>query len=152
MHGRGFLRKVAPVSVGRYVRQEPEAPSRFDVTRQRGAFLMRKPIFTTLTAAAAAIALSACSEKTQDNAQEAATSAGNDIAAAASDMSATASEGAESVRNAADEAINKADAAADKAGAEADKAGVKAADALNKAGDKAKEEAAKLKAKAENSN
>jgi len=67
----------------------------------------------TLATFAAALALSACSEKTKDSASEAATSAGVDISDAATDVHDAASEGADKVGV----AVSKAEEAADKLGA-----------------------------------
>lgn len=90
---------------------------------------MRKVSIAAMTlAAVGALSLTACSEKTQDNAAETATSAANDVSDAATDAAAAASD------------------AVDKAGAAADQAADKAAVAAGKMGDHMKQGAAEAEA------
>jgi len=105
---------------------------------------MRKFSFTALTVAAAgALALSACSEKTQDNAAETASSAADDVATTAADVGQAASTTAADVGDAASKAVDKAAAAADTA---ASRAGV----AADKMGKHVKEGAAEAEATMQN--
>ncbi|MFY7835374.1 MAG: hypothetical protein ACOVQ0_03720 [Novosphingobium sp.] len=77
---------------------------------------MRK--FTLIAAAAAsALALSACSEKTQDAAETTAESAGNDVANAADKAAAATDELGDKAAKAVDDAAAKTDEMADKAAA-----------------------------------
>ncbi len=78
---------------------------------------MRKFSIAAMTfAAAGALSLAACSEKTQDNAAETATSAANDVSDAATDAAAAASDAVDKAGAAADQAADKAASAADKMG------------------------------------
>ena len=79
-----------------------------------------------LAATVAALALSACSEKTKDSASDTATSAGADIKTAASDASEAASESAVKASAAAD----RAEEAADRMGARIKQGAGEAKDAL----------------------
>lgn len=82
---------------------------------------MRK--FTIFAATAAtALMLSACSEKTQNAAETAAESAGNDVANAADDAAAATDELGDKAAKAVDDAAAKTDELGDKAAAEANKA------------------------------
>ena len=80
----------------------------------------------SLTALAAALALSACSEKTKDNAAETVTSAGEDVSAAASDTRDAASESADK----ASAAMDRAEEAADRMGSRIKQGAGEAKDAL----------------------
>jgi len=88
--------------------------------------IMRTPMLLTL---ALGMALSACSEKTQDAASDTASSAASDVATTASDVTDKASAGADAVGDAASKAVDNAaaaaDNAADKVGAAADKMGTR---------------------------
>lgn len=81
---------------------------------------------TSLAAFAAALALSACSEKTKDNAAETVTSAGKDISAAATDTRDAASEGADK----ASAAMDRVEEAADRMGSRIKQGAGEAKDAL----------------------
>lgn len=70
----------------------------------------------SLAAVAAVLALSACSEKTTDNAAETITSAGDDISTAATDTQEATSTGAAKIGAKADSAMDRAEEAADRMG------------------------------------
>lgn len=84
----------------------------------------------TLAAFAAALALSACSEKTKDNAAETATSAGQDISTAATDTREATSTGAARIGAKADAAMDRAEEAADRMGKRIKQGADEAKDAL----------------------
>ncbi|BEV01352.1 hypothetical protein [Novosphingobium olei] len=85
---------------------------------------MRKLSIAAMSlAAAGALSLAACSEKTQDNAAATASSAANDVGNAADKVGDVAKDSADAVGAAASDAVDKADAAADKAAVAADKMG-----------------------------
>lgn len=75
---------------------------------------MRRIMMAAFTAAAA-LGLSACSEKTQDNAAQTAESAGDDVQAAGAAAGDAAADGANAVGNAADRAAASTDEMGDKA-------------------------------------
>ncbi len=97
----------------------------------RSNTFMRKFSFAALSVAAVAgaLALSACSEKTQDNAADTASSAADDVATTAADVGAAASTTAADLGDAANKALDDAgtaaDKAADRASAAADKMGAR---------------------------
>ncbi|WP_225204562.1 hypothetical protein [Novosphingobium huizhouense] len=85
---------------------------------------MRKLSIVAMSfAAAGALSLAACSEKTQDNAAATASSAAGDVANAADNVGDAAKDSADAVSAAASDAVDKAGAAADKAGVAADRMG-----------------------------
>ena len=99
---------------------------------------MRKSILLA-AGVAAILGLSACSEKTQDSAEQTANAAGDDIEAAGAAAGNAVEDGANAVGNAAEDAASEVGKAADKAAAETDELG-----------DKTKNAAARVEADAHN--
>jgi hypothetical protein len=93
---------------------------------------MRKTIIIA-SALAASLTLAACSEKTQDAAEQTADSAGQDVAGAANAVGEVAETGAAAVGDAAREGAAAVGEAADKAAAATDELGAKVEDGRAKA-------------------
>ncbi len=84
----------------------------------------------TLAAFAAALALSACSHKTKDNAADTVTSAGEDFSAAAADTQKATSTAAAEMGAKADAALDRTKEAADRMGKRIKQGAEEAKDAL----------------------
>ena len=106
--------------------------------------IMRKIIIASM--AAAAFSLAACSEKTQDAASEAATSAADDAAAAGDAVAEGAADAADATAAAAGEAADATATAAKDAGNVVEGTVKAAGDAADKAGEKIAEETKKAEA------
>ena len=84
---------------------------------------------TLIALAAAGLGLSACSERTQESAENTVDSAGQDVAATAEEAGNAAEAGVNAAGNAVEEGAAAVGEAADKAAAETDELGDKAANA-----------------------
>lgn len=85
---------------------------------------MRKPLILALSLAAG-LAVTACSQESQENAERTADSVGEDIGGAATTASDAIGDAADAVGNAADDSARAISGAADEAGAAVDEAGNK---------------------------